>query len=160
RLMHALDPVGTRDFVKQALDGGSKEVKVAAIECLGAANDDLSYLIEQASAKAQEVRQAAYTALAAMDHPDAITSLQKAASGKDLEVAVDALAKCRSEKLLGFLLGEAEQELTALAKTKDKKEISRRVGRTQALLSCLTGRQDNKSEAFILKLFGQVDQLA
>ena len=63
RLMHALDPAGTRELVKQALDDGSKEVKVVAIECLGAEPDDLSYLIEQAAAKAQEVRQAAYRAL-------------------------------------------------------------------------------------------------
>jgi hypothetical protein len=160
RLMHALDPAGTRELVKQALDGGSKEVRVAAISCLGAAADDLSYLIEQASAKAQEVRQAAYLALAAIDHPDAVAALQKAASGKDLELAVEALQKCSSVNLLDFLLAEAGQELAALAKTKDKKEISKKVARTQSLLCCLSGRQDAKSEAFLLKLFGRGIELA
>ena len=43
-LMHALDPVGTRELVKAALDGGSKEVKVAAISCLGADPEDLNFL--------------------------------------------------------------------------------------------------------------------
>ncbi len=37
QLMHQLDPGGTRELVKQALESGSKEVKVAAIECLGIA---------------------------------------------------------------------------------------------------------------------------
>src|SRR5438270_670712 len=36
RSMHALDPAGTRELVKQALEEGSKEVKVAAFSCLGA----------------------------------------------------------------------------------------------------------------------------
>jgi hypothetical protein len=160
RLMHALDPAGTRELVKQALDAGSKEVRVVAIECLGAAADDLSYLIEQASAKAQEVRQAAYLALAAVDHPDAIAVLQKAATGKDLDSAVEALRKCPSEKLLDFILAQAEQEIAGLAKTKDKKEIGKKVDRTQSLLACLAHRQDDKSEAFVLKVFGLGKELA
>src|SRR5258706_317990 len=44
KLMHALDPAGARELVTQALEVGSKDVKVAAIECLGAAGEDLSYL--------------------------------------------------------------------------------------------------------------------
>ena len=43
RLMHDLDPAGTRELVKQALDDGSKEVKVVAIECLGGDPEDLAY---------------------------------------------------------------------------------------------------------------------
>src|SRR5262249_27222414 len=131
-----------------------------AIECLGGAADDLSYLIEQASAKAQEVRQAAYLALALIDHADAVAILQKAASGKDLDQAVYAIQKCPSEKLLDFILTEAELEIAALAKNKDKKEVSRKVMRTMELLRCLEGRRDAKSEAFILSVFGQGDSLA
>src|SRR4051794_17529236 len=59
-LMHALDPAGARDLVKQGLEDGSKEVRVAAVECLGGSPEDLSYLVEQVSAKAKEVRAAAY----------------------------------------------------------------------------------------------------
>jgi hypothetical protein len=159
RLMHALDPVGTRELVKQALDAGSKEVKVVAVECLGSEANDLSYLIEQASAKAQEVRQAAYRALAEVDHEDAVAVLQKAASGKDIDLAADALRKCTSPKLLDYLLAEADQEIAGLAKTKDKKEVSKKVARAQSLLGCLEGRRDAKSEAFILKVFAIGDAL-
>ena len=45
--------------VKKALDEGSKEMKVVAIECLGAEAEDLSFLLEQSKAKAKDVRAAA-----------------------------------------------------------------------------------------------------
>jgi hypothetical protein len=159
RLMHALDPEATRETVKLALDGGSKEVKVVAIECLGATADDLSYLTEQASAKAQDVRQAAYRALAAIDHDDAVALLQRAAAGNDLDLAVDALQRSRSAKLLAYLLQEAEQELAALPKNKDKKDVSKKVARVQGLLKCLAGREDSDSEALILSVFNQAEAL-
>ena len=63
-LMHQLDPSGTREIVKQALENGSKEIKIAAIECLGDWPDDLNYLLEQSSAKTKDVRRAALKALA------------------------------------------------------------------------------------------------
>jgi hypothetical protein len=160
RLMHALDPIGTRDLVKQSLDAGSKEVKVAAIECLGAEPDDLSYLVEQAAAKAQEVRQAAYRALATVDDEAAVAVLQKAMSGKDLDLAADSLRQTRNPKLLSHLIAEAAGELTALRKTKEKKEVSRMVGRLVSLVSCLAGRDDPSSEAFLLKVFAERADLA
>jgi hypothetical protein len=160
RLMHALDPSGSRDLVKQALDAGSKEVKVAAIECLGAEPDDLSYLVEQAAAKAQEVRQAAYRALAAVNDEAAVAVLHKAMSGKDLDLAADSLRQSRNPKLLSQLIAEAERELTALRKTKEKKEVSRIIGRLVTLASCLSGREDSSSEAFLSKVFAQRVELA
>ena len=160
RLMHALDPAETRAFVKQALDAGSKEVKVVAIECLGAAPADLSYLIEQASAKAQEVRQAAYRALAAIDHDDAVAVLQKAVAGTDLILAADSLQKSRSAKLLKYILHEADREIAELPKTKDKKEVTKKVTRVRGLLQCLAERADPESEAFVLSVFKRSDELA
>src|SRR5262249_49795124 len=104
RLMQALDPAGTRELVKQALESGSKEVKVAAIECLGDHAEDLSFLLEQAAAKAQEVRQAAYRALANNDDDAAVAVLQKALSGKDLDLAADSLRKSRNARVLSYLI--------------------------------------------------------
>src|SRR5205085_175715 len=83
KLMHALDPAGTRELVKQALEEGSKEVKVAAIGCLGGGTEDLAFLIEQAGAKAQDVRSAAYRALSTMSDPAALAVMKKAIAGKD-----------------------------------------------------------------------------
>jgi hypothetical protein len=160
RLMHALDASDTRDIVKQALETGSKEVKVAAIECLGSEKEDLSYLIDQASAKAQEVRQAAYRALASMNDDAAVALLQKAMTGRDLEIAAQSLRHSRNAKLLHYIIAGADQEMSALAALKDKKEISQKIARIRTLLGCLYRREDAASEAFLLKLFARRNQLA
>jgi hypothetical protein len=157
--MHDLDPVGTRDLVKLALDSGSKEVKIVAIACLGADRDDLSYLLEQAKAKAQEVRRAAYEALAASDDGAALAVLRQAMTGKELDLASDALAKSRNPKLLAALIEAAESELAALRKSKVKKEISAKIDRLMTLINCLSGREDKETTAFLAKVFAQRDEL-
>lgn len=159
RLLHVLDADGTRELVKQALDSGSKEVRVAAIECMGSADEDLSFLIEQASAKAAEVRQAAYRALAGIDHEDAVAVFRKAMAGKELDLAAEAIRHSRSPKLLKHLIDEAEEGMAALSKTKDKKELGQRMRRLQSLISCLAERDDSDTEAFLLKTFGQRAEL-
>lgn len=160
QLMHALDPAATRDLVKQSLEGGSKEVKVVAIECLGAEPEDLSYLLEQTSAKAQEVRQAAYRALSTIDDESAVAVLQKAMNGKDLDLAAESLHKSRHPKLLAYIIAGADGELAGLPKIKDKKEAGQKLTRVIALLNCLSGRDDKDSETFLLKVFGQREELA
>jgi hypothetical protein len=160
RLMHQLDPAGTRDLVKQALENGSKEVKVAAIECLGAERDDISYLLEQATAKANEVRQAAYHALASIDDDDVLAVLQKAFEGKDLPLAADSLKTSRNAKLLQFVLAGIEEAVANFRKTKDKKKISAGVARLSQMLLCLGGRDDGASEALLLRVFAERDSLA
>ncbi|MCI0740809.1 MAG: HEAT repeat domain-containing protein [Gemmataceae bacterium] len=160
RLLHALDPAGSRDLVKQSLETGSKEVKVVAIECLGAEPEDLSYLIEQASAKAQEVRQAAYRALATIDDEAAVAVLQKAMDGKELHLAADSLNKSRNAKVLSYLIAAIEGELAAVRKSKEKKEIGQKIGRILALVSCLSGREDKDSEGFLLNVFADRSELA
>jgi hypothetical protein len=159
RLMHQLDPAGTRDIVKQALENGSKEVKVAAIECLGAQRDDISYLLEQATAKANEVRQAAYRALATIDDDDAIGALQKAFAGKDLVLAAPALKTSRNAKLLKFVLPGIKEALANVRKTNEKKEISASIGRLMQMLVCLEGRDDDASQVLLLQVFAERDSL-
>ena len=110
KLMHALDPAGTRDAVKQALEGGSKDVKVAAIECLGDSPDDLAYLAEQAGAKAQDVRRAAYVALARIDDPAAVAVFEKALAGKDLELATSAISVCLGSQSVEWMTDWLEDD--------------------------------------------------
>lgn len=159
-LLHTIDPAGTRDLVKEALDSGSKEVKVAAIECLGGEPDDLSYLLEQAGAKAQDVRRAAYQALATMDDDEAVAVLEKAMNGKDIDLAAPSLHKSRNAKALKNLIGAIEADLGAVRKLKDKKEIGQKVARAITLLNCLAGRDDKNSESLVLKVFADRDELA
>ena len=160
RLMHRLDPVGSRELVKQALENGSKEVKVAAVECLGHDRDDLSFLLEQAAAKAQDVRQAAYRALARFEEDETVAVLKKAFDGKDLEQAVEPLRTNRSPKLLKHMIDAIRQATEDFVSTKDKKEVSEKATRLARMVRCLAGRDDADSEAIILDLFGRRESLA
>jgi len=155
KLMHALDPEGTRPLVKEALESGSKEVKVVAIECLGSHSEDLNFLLEQSAAKAKEIRQAAYWALAAIDNDSAATVLQKAAAGKELNVAAGALRRSRRPDVIRFVIAEAEKTVAGLAKIKDKKDVGAQLNRVVALSTCLFRHKDKDTEAFFLRLFGQ-----
>jgi hypothetical protein len=159
-LMHALDPAGCRDLVKQALEDGSKEVKVAAIACLGAAKEDLSYLIEQAAAKPQDVRRAAYHALAKIDDPAAVAVLEKAITGKDLELATSAIEQSKSDKLTNLLVAEITKEWAALPKVKDKKQASEKALRLTHLIGALPGESHRAADALTLDLFARRAELA
>jgi hypothetical protein len=99
QLIHRLDPEGSRELVQQALNEGSKEMKVAAVECLGTSDDDLTYLMDQAKAKAKDVRAAALRALAAAGTraSGVVATLKKAIAGVDLEMI---LARVKTSPLL------------------------------------------------------------
>jgi HEAT repeats len=156
-LMHELDPAGSRVLVKQALEDGSKEIKIAAIECLGDSAEDLAFLLEQSSVKNKEIRRAALKALAKQDSDAAIEALRKAMMGADLDIATQPIQKSRSPKLLKAVIDEAGGKLEVLFKTKntskEKNEVGKGVERLLALLSCLEGRDDSATEQFLVTLF-------
>jgi hypothetical protein len=161
-LMHQLDPAGTREIVKQALDEGSKEVKVAAIECLGSNEEDLPFLLEQAKSKARDVREAALKGLARSDAADATRALEAALRSGDLELAVEPIRASRNPQVLKLALAEAGLQRAALlaTKEKDKKALGKEVSRFLALLECLRGRDDGDAERFLLESFAQREALA
>jgi len=160
QLLHKFDPTGTRELVMQALETGSKEVRVAALSCLGLHSDDVHILIEQTSAKAQDVRIAAYFALAQIDGEEAVNALRKAMAGKELAFAWKALAASKGPRLLKATLVGCRKELGELFALKDKKEISAKIERLGYFLHTLHERTDKDSEAMVLELFALRDKLA
>jgi hypothetical protein len=106
QLIHRLDPHGSRALIQQALADGSKEMKVAAIECLGSDDDDLIYLLEQAKAKAKDVRAATLRALSAVGGAAAnvVAALKKAVAGPDLELLVDRIKQCPLPEIQAYVL--------------------------------------------------------
>lgn len=155
RLMHRLDPEGSRDVIQLALSDGSKEMKVAAVECLGTSDNDVVYLMEQARSKAKDVRAAALRALAAarVTTGDVLGTLKKAIAGADLELIVARVKQCLFPEIQDYALEQAEQQLAELLKTKDKKVQGAAVNRLQQLVSCLEERKDARAEAFLLRCF-------
>ena len=156
-LMHQLDPPGTREIVKQALEDGSKEMKIVAWNAWVTRPKTCHFLLEQSSAKNKDVRRAALKALGKQESDAAIEALRKAMMGGDLDIAVLPIQQNRSAKLLGLVIDEAGRQLEALFKTKntskEKNEVGKGVERFLALLSCLEGREDKATEAFLVKLF-------
>ncbi len=160
-LMHELDPAGTREYVKRALDEGSKEMRVQAIECLGSDPEDALFLAEQSKSKAQDVRTAALRALGKSTTSEAVQILSKAIAGADLEIAVSPVQASQSAELLKVVLETADSELKALlaGKEKDKAKLTKAVLRVLNLLECLRGRDDKATEAFLIQTFGQREKL-
>lgn len=158
-LMHHLDPAGTREFVKKALEEGSKEVRVAAIECLGESPEDLTFLLDQSKSRAKDVREAALKGLARSDSSDAAAVLRKALNSDDIEMAVGPIRDSQNPDVLTFAIEEAtKQRETLLAnKEKDKKVASKLVERFCWLLECFRDRDDQATEAFLLETFARRD---
>lgn len=160
QLLHRFDAAGTRELVMQALENGSKEVRVAALSCLGMHSDDVHILIEQSFAKAQDVRIASYYGLSQMESEEAINSLRKTMAGKELVHAWRPLAASKGPRLLHAILAEFKKELAELMALKDKKEISAKIERLGFFLHTLHERTDKDAEAMVLELFAQRDKLA
>ncbi len=159
KLLHNADPVSTRELVLQALDVGSKEVRVAAISCLRA-KEDLSFLIEQTSAKAQDVREAAYQSLSTLDEPEAVALFAKAITGKDHLHAIQSIVQGKSEKLATLLIAEARSGVAELPTLKDKKIISERATRVTYLLRALPDKDHAATDALVLELFKNRAEIA
>jgi len=160
KLMHRIDAAGAREVVKEALDSGSKEVKVAAISCLGAAPEDRDYLIDQAASKTGEVRGAAYHALARIDHPAAVAVLSKAIQGKDLHLATSAIVESKNATLAAVLAAEIASSAEAFLKLKDKKKASEAADRLTDLVNALPDAKSPELDALLLDLFARRAELA
>ena len=160
RLMHALDPDGTRELVKAALDGKetSKEVRIAAIGLLGP--DDLDFLVEQAGSKTQDVREAAYTALAKIDDPKAVAVLEKAFGGKDFQLALNVVSgDGQPARLTDLLVSEARKGLAALTAAKTKKLVGEAADRLTDLLRSFPDDPHTGADALTRELFDRRTEL-
>ncbi|WP_165226491.1 HEAT repeat domain-containing protein [Aquisphaera insulae] len=161
-LMHQIDPGAARPHVLRSLEEGSQELRVAAIGCLGDSPDDLSFLLEQAKARAKDVRTAALKALGRSGADEAARTLCDAIRSDALALAVEPVRQSRRPAVTDFLLDEAELEFKALleGKEKDAKKLDKRNERMILLLRCLEGREDARSERILLAMFGDLDRLA
>lgn len=153
RLLHALDPEGSQDIVRRALEEGSKEMRVAAIECLGTTGGDLVHLLEQVKSKAKDVRAAALRALSGITTAaaDVVGVLKRAIDGADLELFVERLKKSELPEIRDYVLAQADRHLADTLATKDPKKQGPAIARLQHLVLSLEGRAD--AEAFLLRCF-------
>lgn len=162
QLMHCLDPEATRPYVQRSLDEGSQEVRIAAIGCLGDSPEDLDFLLEQARARAKEVRTAALKTLGKSSADEAAKVLCQTISSADLALAIEPLRRSRNPAVMDVLLEAAEKQFDALVsgKEKDVKKLGQQNERMCLLLECLKERDDTRTEKLLLRMFAHAGQLA
>jgi len=154
-LLHQLDPVGTLDLCRTALDDGSPEVKAAAVACLGRHEECLPLVLEQSKSKNKVVRAAALEALAAHDRPEIISLFTELLKGKTLDILAGPFRAMRSRQVLNALLAEGRRILDLLAKG-DASESPR----FWEILDCLAQREDAAGEEFLLAVCEKADPIA
>jgi hypothetical protein len=153
-VMHQLDPAGTVELCKTALEDGSTEVKAAAIACLGKHEDCLPLVLEQANAKNKLLRAAALEALAEHDRPDVTKLFIDLVKGKALDALAGPFRSLRNRQVLNALLEEGRRVFESIIKG-DSEQISRFC----EILDCLAPRKDAEVEAFLLGGFAKSDAL-
>jgi hypothetical protein len=154
-ILHRLDPAGTIELCKAALEDGSPEVKVAAIACLGKHEECLPVLLDQTSSKNKTIRGAALEALAAHERPEITKLFTDLIKGKALDLLAKPLRATRNQEVLNSLLGEGKRVFGLLLKV-DAEQLPR----YSEILDCLQQRKDAEVEEFLLNCFRQCDKLA
>lgn len=170
RIMHQLDPEKTRPLIDAAIQESSKEVRVAAIQCLGSSDNDSAFLLEQTKHRAKDVRAAAFEALASLDEPEVISVLKSTLASDDIGLIAEKITKNPNAELRAFVLEEAHRVLgelisptsktskpkAAAAKTKAKAAATTTpdqqllMERFRSLLLALDDRKDCETADFLI----------
>ncbi len=153
-VMHRLDPAGTLDLCKAALEDGSPEVKAAAIACLGKHEDCLPLVMEQANAKNKQLRAAALEALAEHDRPEITKLFTELVKGKTLDILVGPFRALRNRQVLNSLLEEGQRVFELLLKGEEEQ-----IPKFVEVLDCLKDRRDAETEEFVMACFERYDKL-
>ena len=159
RLMHRLDPKATKDLVVEALESGSKEMRVAALDCLRDSGEELQPLLDQATNRNKDVRRAALRGLGRFPADEAVKALVNALSGKDLELATGPAAENASPKLLKYLHENAEAQFQEILETKAKAPRAKVMQRFYLFLDCFTERRDKRTVDFLTACFDRREEL-
>ncbi len=154
-VMHQLDPAGTIELCKTALEDGSPDVKVAAIACLGKHEDCLPLVLEQANAKNKLLRAAALEALAEHDRPEINKLFTELVKGKALDILVGPFRALRNRQVLKSLLAEGKRVFDLVLKGD-----SEQIPSYWQILDCLEHRKDAEAEEFLLGCLADSDKLA
>ncbi|MFE4711740.1 HEAT repeat domain-containing protein [Paenibacillus sp. NPDC056722] len=129
RKLHVIERVSgaeQMDFICQAAENGSDEVRTTAIRLLAGYTGYEAALLNFSMEKKKPIREAAFRALAASETVQAADRLYEAFSGKDIELAASALSE--SERLDARIVRDfaADLEKTPEIKGDKKREESLR----------------------------------
>ncbi|EGO65713.1 HEAT repeat domain-containing protein [Acetonema longum] len=121
-LLSGFQGAAGKQLYLDALEQGSLPVKVSALKALKDLPECEEILFRYAVDSKKELREAAYTALAAYQDEQAAEILFAAFKGKDRDLVQAAVQQSQSRHLTGLLLAEAEQALAAVLTVKPASE--------------------------------------
>jgi hypothetical protein len=154
QVLHQLDPAGTLELCKTALDEGSADVKAAAIACLGKHEDCLPLVFEQTNSKNKALRAAAFQALAEHDRPEITKLFTDVIKGKALDILAGPFRALRNRQVLKSLLEEGQRVFEAVLKGDEDLR-----SRFWEILACLNERKDPEVEEFLLTCMKETDKI-
>ncbi|WP_417735572.1 DUF5691 domain-containing protein [Rosistilla oblonga] len=155
RTLYRLDPQAARPLVLEAFENGSKEMRIAALGCLGDSDDDLPHLHDQAKARSKEVRRVALERLARFDDDKTIAIYSAALKSKDLELAAIPVSQNRSHALAEVARETVRQQATDLLESKTRSKLGPALVRFHTLLLTLQERSDGPTLELLQWLFSQ-----
>lgn len=153
KLLYQLDPVAARPIVLEAFDKGNKDMKIAALGCLGDSVDDLPLLLEQATSKNRDVRRVAFGRMANFSDEPTVALFSTALDGADLEIVTDPISRSTSKKLIDLVLSKTDEAIAAAPKLKSEKDQKSGWQRVELLLNCFFNRSDKPVVEFLKRLF-------
>lgn len=159
RVLHRLDKAQTLTWVEQSLESGSKEMKIAAMECLRGSSSHVSFLLEQTKAKSKDVRRAAFEGLSECGEKEVVETFKKALQGSDIDLAVGPASRNASPSLFEFILQDGQRQLHELPAASAKSNLKSQLSRFHTFLTCFTARSDKQSEAFLIDCFQRRNEL-
>jgi HEAT repeats len=154
QVLHKLDPNGTVELCKTALEEGSPEVKAAAIGCLGKHEECLPLVLEQTNAKNKVLRAAALEALAEHDRPEVTKIFSDLIKGKALDILAGPFRALRNRQVLKSLIDEGQRVFEAVLKGDEDLK-----SRFMEILTCLNERKESEVEEFLLACMKESDKL-
>ncbi len=160
KLLYHLQPETARPLVEAAFESGSKEMKIAALSCLGDSKEDLPHLLEQYASKAKDVRSVVLERLARFKGKEVDEVFEKAISSADVELATDAIRQTQNARIVKIAQQQTVACFEELFKTTSKKKQEQLVNRLDTLLECFYGRSDKTTIALLSQLFDDREKLS
>jgi len=160
KLLYQLQPETARPLVEAAFESGSKEMKIAALSCLGDSKKDLPHLLEQFSSKAKDVRRVVLDRLSRFKGKEIDDIFEKAISSTDVELATNAVRETKNTKIVKVAQQQTLVCFEELSNTNNKKKQEKLVNRLDALLDCFYGRSDKSTVDLLTSLFNGREKLS
>ncbi len=135
-----------RELYLKALEIGSAEVKISAINALKNYSNCEDIFLEKCNDKKKDVRKAIYYALAEIDSPIVVQRLVEAFKGKDSDIVLEAVIYGDSSALSEILVIQSEDILKKLA---EKNPTEKLIGEFAIILDTLQHKKHSSILHFL-----------